>query len=168
MMKKVLTIMVILAFALCMAGCGASEQVEEPTSDQASAETELESVSESAKQEESTEMKLFIGDEEVMVNWENNDAVAALKEEVGKQPLVIDMSMYDDFEQVGELGISLPTSDKQIETEAGDIMLYAGDNIVVFYGSNTWAYTPLGKITDKSPEEMAELLGQGDVTITIK
>ena len=172
MMKKVLTIMVILAFALCMAGCGASEQVEEPTSDQASAETELESGSESgsesAVQEESMEMKLFIGDEEVMVDWENNDAVAALKEEVRKQPLVIDMSMYDDFEQVGELGISLPTSDKQIETEAGDIMLYAGDNIVVFYGSNTWAYTPLGKITDKSPEEMAELLGQGDVTITIK
>ena len=113
-------------------------------------------------------MKLFIGDEELMVDWENNDAVTALKEEVRKQPLVIDMSMYDDFEQVGELGISLPTSDKQIETEAGDIMLYAGDNIVVFYGSNTWAYTPLGKITDKSPEEMAELLGQGYVTITIK
>ena len=168
MMKKVLTIMVILAFALCAAGCGASEQVEEPTSDQASAETETELESESAIQEESMEMKLFIGDEEVMVDWENNDAVTALKEEVRKQPLVIDMSMYDDFEQVGELGISLPTSDKQIETEAGDIMLYAGDNIVVFYGSNTWAYTPLGKITDKSPEEMAKLLGQGDVTITIK
>lgn len=166
-MKKVLTIMVILAFALCIAGCGASEQVEEPTSDQASAETETELESESAIQKESMEMKLFIGDEEVMVDWENNDAVTALKEEVRKQPLVIDMSMYDDFEQVGELGISLPTSDKQIETEAGDIMLYAGDNIVVFYGSNTWAYTPLGKITDKSPEEMAKLLGQGDVTITI-
>lgn len=152
--------MLILVFALCAAGCGASEQGEELDSEQPAAESEA--------QEESTEMKLFIGEEEVMVNWENNEAVAALQEEVDKQPLVIDMSMYDDFEQVGELGMSLPTNDKQITTEAGDIMLYSGDNIVVFYGSNTWAYTPLGKITEKSPEEMAELLGEGDITITIK
>ncbi len=152
--------MLILVFALCAAGCGASEQGEEPDSEQPVAESET--------QEESTGMKLFIGEEEVMVNWENNEAVAALQEEVDKQPLMIDMSMYDDFEQVGELGMSLPTNDKQITTEAGDIMLYSGNHIVVFYGSNSWAYTPLGKITDQSPEEMTELLGEGDITITIK
>ncbi|MBE6028911.1 MAG: hypothetical protein E7226_02035 [Clostridiales bacterium] len=113
------------------------------------------------------EMKLLIGEEEVTVDWENNDAVAALQESVGEEPLTIDMSMYDDFEQVGDLGMSLPADDEQITTEAGDIMLYSGDKIVVFYGSNTWDYTRLGKVTDKSPEEMAEQLGQGDVTITI-
>jgi len=149
----------ILAFALCLAGCGTSEQTEELNADQ--------TVSESKAQGKTTEMKLFIGEEEVNVEWENNDAVAALGELVQNQPLTIEMSMYDDFEQVGGLGTSLPAEDKQITTEAGDIMLYSGDSIVVFYGSNSWSYTPLGKITDKSPEEMAELLGQGDVTITI-
>ncbi|MBR0127950.1 MAG: hypothetical protein IJL99_06775 [Firmicutes bacterium] len=159
MIKKVITVTLILAFALFAAGCGATEQAEGQSTEQ--------TVSESETQGETTEMKLFIGEEKVTVDWANNDAVAALREEVKKQPLAIDMSMYDDFEQVGELGMSLPAEDEQITTKAGDIMLYSGDNIVVFYGSNTWSYTPLGKITDKSPEEMAELLGQGDVTITI-
>lgn len=159
MMKRVIAAVVILAFALCVAGCGASDQAEEQNDDQA--------VTESETQKETTEMKLFIGDEEVNVEWEDNDAVAALQESVGEEPITVDMSMYDDFEQVGELGMSLPAEDEQITTEAGDIMLYSGDKIVVFYGSNSWAYTPLGKVTDKLPEEMAELLGQGDVTITI-
>lgn len=159
MMKRVIAAVVILAFALCMAGCGASDQTEESNTDQTAAATET--------QGETMEMKLLIGEEEVTVDWENNDAVAALQESVGEEPLTIDMSMYDDFEQVGDLGMSLPADDEQITTEAGDIMLYSGDKIVVFYGSNTWDYTRLGKVTDKSPEEMAELLGQGDVTITI-
>jgi len=159
MMKRVIAAVVILAFALCMAGCGASDQTEESNTDQTAAATET--------QRETMEMKLLIGEEEVTVDWENNDAVAALQESVGEEPLTIDMSMYDDFEQVGDLGMSLPADDEQITTEAGDIMLYSGDKIVVFYGSNTWDYTRLGKVTDKSPEEMAEQLGQGDVTITI-
>ena len=159
MIKKVITVTLILAFALFAAGCGATEQAEGQNTEQA--------ISESETQGETTEMKLFIGEEKVTVDWENNDAVAALSEEVQKQTITIDMSMYDDFEQVGELGMSLPADDEQITTKAGDIMLYAGNNIVIFYGSNSWSYTPLGKITDKSPEEMAEFLGQGDVTITI-
>ena len=86
-----------------------------------------------------------------------NEAVSALAGQVKAQPLTIDMSMYDDFEQVGELGTSLPAEDVQMETKPGDIMLYAGDKIVVFYGQNSWAYTPLGKIKDKTEEELAEL-----------
>ena len=160
MIKKVITVTLILAFALFAAGCGATEQAEGQNTEQA--------ISESETQGETTEMKLFIGEEEVNVEWEKNDAVAALGEMVQKQPLTVDMSMYDDFEQVGELGMSLPAEDEQITTESGDIMLYSGDKIVVFYGSNSWDYTPLGKVTNKSPEEMAELLGAGDVTITIQ
>ena len=159
MMKRVIAAVVILAFALCMAGCGASDQTEDSNTDQTAAATET--------QGETMEMTLLIGEEEVRVDWDNNDAVAALQESAWEAPLTIDMSMYDDFEQVGDLGMSLPADDEQITTEAGDIMLYSGDKIVVFYGSNTWDYTRLGKVTDKSPEEMAELLGQGDVTITI-
>ncbi len=154
--KKALLTVLIIAFALCMTACGASDQAGGQSADP-SAETQAENMG----------MKLLIGDEAVEVDWEENDAIAALKEQVLNQPLTIDMSMYEDFEQVGELGTSLPAEDEQIETKAGDIMLYSGDKIVVFYGTNSWAYTRLGRIAGKSPEEMAQLLGNGDVQITI-
>ena len=77
------------------------------------------------------------------------------------------MSMYGGFEQVGAIGTSLPRNDVQTVTSSGDIVLYSGNQIVVFYGSNSWAYTRLGRITDKTPQEMAELLGNGDTTVTI-
>lgn len=77
------------------------------------------------------------------------------------------MSMYGGFEQVGSLGMTLPRNDTRITTAAGDIVLYSGNQMVVFYGSNTWAYTRLGKITDKTDQELTQLLSGGDVTIRI-
>ena len=114
-----------------------------------------------------TELNMMIGETAVAVEWEDNESVSALKELVKDGPLVIQMSMYDDFEQVGSLGTSLPRDDEQITTKAGDIVLYSGNQIVVFYGSNSWAYTRFGHITDKKAQEMAQLLGNGNVTITI-
>ena len=101
------------------------------------------------------------------VNWEENEAVAALAELVSSAPLTVQMSMYGGFEQVGSLGTDLPRSDSQTTTQAGDIVLYSGNQIVVFYGSNSWSYTRLGRITDKSASELAELLGNGDATVTM-
>lgn len=117
---------------------------------------------------EETFMTMTIGDTPVQVDWEDNDTVTALKEMVKGHPLSIQMSMYGGFEQVGPIGSSLPRDDSQTTTSAGDIVLYSGDQIVVFYGSNSWSYTRLGKITDKTDEELAELLSNGDVTITIE
>ena len=75
--------------------------------------------------------------------------------------------MYGGFEQVGSIGASLPQNDVQTTTSAGDIVLYAGDQLVVFYGSNTWAYTRLGHITDKTQQELTQLLSNGNVSIMI-
>ena len=76
------------------------------------------------------------------------------------------MSIYGGFEQVGSIGQSIARNDKQTTTESGDIVLYSGNQIVVFYGSNSWDYTRLGHV-DLSQEEMTDLLGNGNVTITI-
>ena len=179
MKKKLLILVLVSALALVMGACGADpaeEQSEQDTDAKATdTETSAAEVSSAGAETETTnsettdmKMKLFIDDQEVSVEWEDNEAVSALAGQVKEQPLTIDMSMYDDFEQVGELGTSLPAEDVQMETKPGDIMLYAGDKIVVFYGTNSWAYTPLGKIKDKTEEELAELLGQHDVTITLK
>jgi len=116
---------------------------------------------------EEERMRMFIGSTEVSVEWETNESVDALCDMVKAEPLVMDMSMYGGFEQVGSLGASLPRNDVQTTAQAGDIMLYSGNRIVVFYGSNSWAYTRLGRIANMNSAELAELLGNGSVKITI-
>ena len=97
----------------------------------------------------------------VAVDWEENESVAALTELVKDKPLTVQTSMYGGFEQVGSIGTSLPRNDAQTTTQAGDIVLYSGNQIVVFYGTNSWAYTRLGHITDQTAAQMKDLLGNG-------
>ena len=112
-------------------------------------------------------MKMTINDIPVNVEWEDNDATNALRDAVKENPLMIRTSKYGGFEQVGSLGINLPRNDVRITTEPGDVILYSGNQLVVFYGSNTWAYTRLGHITDKSQAQLRELLSDENVTIVI-
>ena len=112
-------------------------------------------------------LQMTIGSTPVSVSWEDNEAVQALKELCDGQPLTIQMSMYGGFEQVGSIGTNLPANDVQTTTSAGDIVLYSGNQMVVFYGSNSWAYTRLGHITDKTNEELTQLLSNGNVTVTL-
>ncbi len=80
--------------------------------------------------------------------------------------LTVSMSDYGSFDKVGSLGTSLPRNDTQISTVAGDIMLYQGNQIVVFYGTNSWSYSRLGKISGADGEQLHSALGDGDVEIT--
>lgn len=109
-------------------------------------------------------MKVQIGDSVFTATLEENDAVNALVAVMEEAPVVVEMSDYSGFEKVGSLGASLPTGDSQTTTRAGDIVLYNGSQIVIFYGSNSWSYTRLGRIDDLTGWE--EALGDGDVTVT--
>ena len=117
-------------------------------------------------EEGENDMQMMIGETPVTVAWEDNASVEALKT-LAAEGLAIDMAMYGGFEQVGSIGQSLPRDDQQTTTTSGDIVLYSGNQLVVFYGNNSWAYTRLGHITDQTPEQMKALLGNGDVTITL-
>ena len=108
-------------------------------------------------------MRLIINGTEVPVTWEDNASTAALRELL---PLTVRMSMYGGFEQVGPIGRELPREDLQTTTEAGDIVLYAGSQLVIFYGANSWAYTRLGHV-DLPQEEMAGLLAHGDAVVEL-
>lgn len=109
-------------------------------------------------------MKLYFNDIEIPVIWEDNQTVQELIEETGKGDVVVQMSMYSDNERGGSLGKSYTKNDEQITTHSGDIVLYSGDKIVVFYGSNSWAYTRLGKMN--IPEsDVTEILSNGDITL---
>ena len=121
----------------------------------------------SPQETEEETLKMTIGSTPVSVKWEDNESVNYLKKLCRNQPLTISMSMYGGFEQVGSIGSDIPRNDVQTTTASGDIVLYSGNQLVVFYGSNSWAYTRLGHITDKTSQEMTELLSGGNVTITL-
>ncbi len=109
-------------------------------------------------------MNVQVGDVVFSATLEKNEAVDAFVEMMQENPVVIQMSDYSGFEKVGSLGTSLPVSNSQTTTHAGDIVLYNGNQIVIFYGSNSWSYTRLGHIDDLTGWE--EALGSGDVTVT--
>ena len=108
-------------------------------------------------------MKVQVGDMIFSATLEENAAVSALVEMMRESPVVLQMSDYSGFEKVGPLGTSLPADNSQTTTHAGDIVLYNGNQIVIFYGSNSWSYTRLGHIDDLTGWE--EALGNGDVTV---
>ena len=149
----------LLLFALC--GCAKTEAPESVLA------TEVSQSTISGELVVERNLTLTINGQSVSVQWEDNESVEALKDHIKDKALTIQMSLYGGFEQVGSLGTSLPRNDVQITTQAGDIVLYSGNQIVVFYGSNSWAYTRLGHITDKNASEMTELLENGNVTIEI-
>lgn len=113
-----------------------------------------------------TGMKMYINDKEIPVTWENNPSVSALRSDLQAGDIVVSMSMYSNNEQVGPLDKSYPSNDVQTTTNNGDIVLYSSDQIVLFYGSNSWAYTRLGKM-DLSENEVINLLSNGDVSIRL-
>ncbi len=176
--KSIISIFLVMTLILLISGCGKQsipgcisdatansvEESEMKTTPSNSSDTD---VDEGKQEKTEAILQMKIGDMVVRVEWEDNESVQALKDLCSDEPLVIQMSMYGGFEQVGSIGTSLPRNDMQVTTREGDIVLYSGNQIAVFYGSNSWAYTRLGHITDQDATSMAELLGNGDVTITV-
>jgi hypothetical protein len=112
-------------------------------------------------------LNIAIGDRVLSATLVENSSVDALLEVLSEGPMTVNMRDYGSMEKVGPLGMSLPRNDKQITTEAGDIILYQGDALVIYYAPNTWNFTRLGKVDDVSAEELKEILGEGNVTITL-
>ncbi len=147
------------------AGTGAQDTIG--PQEEAPAARPTESEQPRAEQTEEANLKLTINGIEIDVLWEDNESVAALRELAKQAPLTIQMSPYGGFEQVGPIGQSIPRNDLQTVTQPGDLVLYSGSQIVVFYGSNSWAYTRLGKIQGLDQGALTGLLGKDDVTLTL-
>lgn len=167
-MKKIITFLVTLTLIISLSACGKSNNSSvQPTTDEPSTTITTPSDDNQTIKEDETanmELTLKINDIEVDVIWADNDSVKALKN-LAKDGLTINMSKYGGFEQVGSIGSTLPSSDTRITTNPGDIVLYSSNQLVIFYGSNTWSYTKLGYI-NLSKSELTDLLGDEDVVIT--
>ena len=96
----------------------------------------------------------------------NNSSAEAFRELLANGPCTIQMSDYGNFEKVGPLGQGLPTNNQQITTEAGDIILYQGNQITIYYDRNSWNFTRLGKINGVTSQQLRDILGSGDVSVT--
>ena len=97
----------------------------------------------------------------------DNSSTQALKEQLAKGNITVEMEDYANMEKVGSLGIRLPRNDKQTTTGPGDIILYQGHNLVIYYDTNSWSFTRLGKINNASQADLKAALGKGDVRVTL-
>ena len=161
------TFKVIIAVILCSVLCACGHSAESPTDESPTNPGPVTNAPEQDNtQKDGKTMVMKIEETIVPVVWEENASVRELAG-LAEEGLSISMSKYGGFEQVGAIGRSLSRNDRRITTAPGDIVLYSGNQLVVFYGSNTWEYTKLGKI-ELSEEELKNLLGNSDVTITFE
>lgn len=114
-------------------------------------------------------IKITVSGKTLPVKIEDNVATKALVEALRGSSITYEADDYGGFEKVGALGRTLPSDDKQISTSAGDVVLYNSSNIVLFYGSNSWSYTRLGKIQYESLDELKSFLkaGEGNISVTL-
>ena len=157
-MKKIISAVLAFVFCLFLMGCTPANVDGEEGKTKTEEET----------QKEVSVMYLTIGDNKLRVTLANNAAVDALVELLKNGDIIYTAHDYGGFEKVGSLGHTLPTSDSSITTKAGDVILYQGDQLVLFYGSNTWSYTRIGRIEGYTSAELSEKLGAGgDVQVRI-
>ncbi len=160
-MFRTLAISLIVLFSAVLFSCGELTEVpEEPvviTPDTNPAETMPDKI------------KISVSGKTLPVKIENNDATKALVAALRTASITYEAQDYGGFEKVGNLGRTLPTNNSQITTQAGDVILYSGNQLVLFYGSNSWSYTRIGKIEYGTMDELKSFLkaGQGNITVTL-
>lgn len=179
-MKKKISVLWVCLLALCLVACtleqtpaenrDASETVSSVSAseEQVSQQATSAAISEREETEEISTMGqdyfyITVGQTTFPATFAENSGAQSLKELLSDGPLTIEMDDYGGFEKVGSLGQRLPASDVQTTTRAGDIVLYQGNQIVVFYGSNSWSYTRLGTVANL--DGWNDALGNGDITI---
>ncbi len=95
-----------------------------------------------------------------------NVSAEAFLELLKSGDVTVEMRDYGRFEKVGPLGTALPRSDEQITTEPGDVILYQGDQVTIYYDVNSWRFTRLGKVQDRTQAELKAILGEGNASVT--
>lgn len=171
-------------FAMCISLCACSEPTEANNNQQSTSvgtneatesEQPTSSTNKHSNQQEGTSAMsseitdtiiLSVNGSELTATLEDNSSAEALVKLLEQGPLTINMEDYANMEKVGPIGRSLPRNDTPTNTEAGDIILYQGNQLVVYYGTNSWNFTPIGKIQGVSANELRSILGRGNATIT--
>ena len=169
-MKKVLTVLVALCLVLFVfTACTDKPPVTgNPNLPEITDSTVPTNPTENDNYEETiTKMFVTVNGNKLEVTLAKNSSVDALVEILKKNDIIYIANDYGDFEKVGDIGYSLPQNNAQITTQAGDVILYQGRNICLYYGANSWNFTRIGKINGYSEAELRALLGAGKGLIKI-
>lgn len=177
-MKKLVTQVFFLVGLAVLYGCtNESQGADRMEADTIAVQTEsgVPNVTDTEKEDENKnvelqrerELLLSVNGNVLSVSWEDNDSVKALREMVQDGDISIYMTPYGGFEQVGSLPDSITSNNVQMTAYPGDIVLYAGSSLVLFYGTNSWNYTKLGHIEEVSLDELQALLDREEVIVEI-
>lgn len=176
-MRRWLIVSLTLALLGVLTGCSAGRTPGAPAQQAVSGseswalETDPAVPSEQPREEEETDVAqrqfyITAGDNTFTAVFADNSSAEALEELLNRGDLTLSMSDYGNFEKVGSLDIQLPQNNEQITTGPGDVILYQGDSITIYYDTNTWNFTQIGKIQGVTREDLLAALGEGDVEVT--
>lgn len=164
-MKK--TLILVLLMNMTMSACKFQDITKNDIIDVQDTSSSRTSMMEESMRKEN-ELVLSVNETPLSVSWENNQTVGELLNYVQNENIVVDTTLFGGFEQVGDLPQSFSRNDIQITTQPGDIVLYSGNKIVLFFGTNSWSYTKLGHIEELTKQELSQLLGNDSAVIKLK
>lgn len=168
-MKKYLLILaIVFTFTVIFTACVAAADIPETSgaeNNYDNTETETETEMDTEKITPSCVLVIEANGKIFYANLEDNPSAAALTEKLNSGAITLEMHDYGNFEKVGSLPWELPRSDSQITTKPGDVILYQGNQITVYYDENSWNFTKLAEIGNTSKDELLEAFGEGDVTV---
>ncbi|WP_406538114.1 cyclophilin-like fold protein [Fibrobacter sp.] len=156
---RMILFMVIIFLAAC-----SSDAASSPT--QAGSKAKSTQTDKTATTKSTMKLKIRMNDTTFTATFEDNSSAKALVEFLQQGEMTLDMHDYGSFEKVADLPKSFPRNDKQIDTDAGDIILYQGNSITIYYDKNSWNFTRLGKIDNVNKARLKQILGEGNATVT--
>ena len=161
MKGRILYIVILLLFAACSSDAASSVKPSQPET-----QTPKSSANSSAQTEAPVKLKIHVNDTTFTATLEENSSAKAFAEFLAQGDMTLDMHDYGSFEKVADLPRSFPRNDKQIDTDAGDIILYQGNSITIYYDKNSWNFTRLARIDNVNKKRLQEILGTGNVKAT--
>lgn len=108
-----------------------------------------------------------VGEHKLTADFTDNSSAAALREKLQQGAMTIEMRDYANMEKVGDLGFSLPRNDEQIAAQPGDIILYLGNSLVIYYDHNSWSLTRLARVNNVSVSELKSILAGPRLSVTL-
>ena len=168
MMKLFVRFYLPAALLMIQAGCG-SKAPTPIVPDPPQQEHQEQDETNKAEDTMPSEIKITVSGKTLPVKIEDNEATKALVTALQEVSITYEAHDYGGFEKVGGLGRRLPSSDSQITTQPGDVILYSGNQLVLFYGSNSWSYTRIGRMQYGTLDELKDFLqsGRGNITVTL-
>ena len=171
MKGRILHIVILLLFAACSSDAASSvkptqPEIQTPKSSASKTPDAVPASSTSKVGEAPVKLKIHVNDTTFTATLEENSSAKAFAEFLAQGDMTLDMRDYGSFEKVADLPRSFPRNDKQIDTDAGDIILYQGNSITIYYDKNSWNFTRLARIDNVNKKRLQQILGNGNVKAT--